>query len=381
MKKAVSKDISRRTFIAGTGAVLLTGLLSKYTLPVEAKEVSYNSNGPLNTNTSDAYNYPIRPGTNGWRKLNNMKEKYHACQIPEDILKEMSTLGLVETVLDYPLLFHYTAYNDMQYGFKVQADNFNGLQELYNRNDAAIEMLTIFIQMEPTAVYEEWTDIQKGAYAASFLNIEMLLMQEAILEKLTAEQCQLLIDIASRNYQQMKAIKELYCILDLKMLSVLIQKVAKRQYADRQYSTTIDTPEHSEVTAMQMEPEDELSSFWISYWDWYYDITHFNATRQRSTTAMYNCHSYAWYNQASNNTIWIYSPNQEIYWEDGSYYEWTGGLFLGLKVNYTGCDHSAIVYSLSPLKFISKWGNAGLYIHEPDDTPYSGDTTYSYYRQ
>jgi hypothetical protein len=370
VNKDNSKKISRRTFIAGTSVFLLTGLLSKYTLPVDAKEVSDNLKSPFSTNVSDAYDYPIRPGTDEWRKLHNMVEKYQVCQIPEDILKNMSTLGLVETVLDYPNLFLYTAYNDMQYGFDVLVANFNGLQELYNRKDAGSEILNIFLKMYPAAINEEWTDIQKGGYAFSFLNIEMLLMQESILDNLIPTEHQLLIDRAVLNQQQMKTIPELYSAIDFEVTSMLIERASGRQYADREYSTYVYTPKHTPVLAVQKETSDELSNAERLYWDVLYNVQHFNAQRVREPTAMYDCHSYAWHNQSSDNTIWIDSPNQETYWEDGSYSEWTGAIFLGLRVDYTSSDHSAIVHSLSPLKFISKWGRAGLYIHNPDDSPY-----------
>ncbi len=73
------------------------------------------------------YDYPVRPGMDEWGTLGS-SAKYDVCQIPEDILKKMTTRALVETVLDYPRLLIYTAHNDMQMGFDMLVENFNGLQ-------------------------------------------------------------------------------------------------------------------------------------------------------------------------------------------------------------------------------------------------------------
>lgn len=50
----------------------------------------------------DSYNFPIRPGTEEWISLDSYEARLNAYNIPEDILRNMSTLGLVETCLIYP---------------------------------------------------------------------------------------------------------------------------------------------------------------------------------------------------------------------------------------------------------------------------------------
>ena len=53
--------------------------------------------------THDAYIYPINGGTPRWQAFTTHDEMLKACQIPEGILSTMSTSGLVETVLNYPI--------------------------------------------------------------------------------------------------------------------------------------------------------------------------------------------------------------------------------------------------------------------------------------
>jgi len=137
---------------------------------------------------SDAYDYPIKPGTDGWKAFTTHDEMLEACQIPEDILKNMSTKALVETVLEYPLYGDMRAYDSMQQGFEAVASQFNGLPELLNRKDAGTELLGIYSKMNPQDIEENWGDIQKGAYTFSIANVEILLAQNKILDNLTETQ-------------------------------------------------------------------------------------------------------------------------------------------------------------------------------------------------
>lgn len=108
-----------------------------------------------------------------------------------------------------------------------------------------------------------------------------------------------------------------------------------------------------------------------------------NATRVRFATGKYNCHSYAWYSQASSNNIWI--DYNTPYKTDATYSIVAIGNRLtvpsqapiGSIVDYPNDNHSARKYSST--KLISKWGNAGLMIHSPDYCPYPSSTSLAYY--
>jgi hypothetical protein len=186
---------------------------------------------PDSSYTSDAYDYPVRPGTDEWKALDSTTARYEVCQIPEDTLKNMSTQGLVETVLDYPFFLNYTAYDDMQMGFDRLVENFNGLQELYTRRDSGTEVLKVFLDIDPAAIDEEWSNIQKGEYAFGLMNIEMLLMQEPVCESLTDEERQSLIDKANSNRALMETVPELYSSTNFSMNSKLVERATTRQYS------------------------------------------------------------------------------------------------------------------------------------------------------
>ena len=47
----------------------------------------HSTNTPTpSSNTSDAYDFPIKPGTDAWRAFNSHVEMLNACQIPEPLL-------------------------------------------------------------------------------------------------------------------------------------------------------------------------------------------------------------------------------------------------------------------------------------------------------
>jgi hypothetical protein len=121
----------------------------------------------------------------------------------------------------------------------------------------------------------------------------------------------------------------------------------------------------------------------------------------RSATAAYNCHSYAWYKQSDDNTIWLDSP--EVYYSDAdkSYRELdsTESPVIGdiiVYMNGNNPSHSGIITGYvsgattdgkggaNMYVVESKWSHAGLYRHKGDECPYykidRNDFYVKYYR-
>lgn len=85
----------------------------------------------------EPYTYPVLPGTEEWLALEDTSARREACQIPEDILKRLTTEALLETVLEYPFFSDVSAYNQARWGYNAVKKRFNGLQELSTRKDLA----------------------------------------------------------------------------------------------------------------------------------------------------------------------------------------------------------------------------------------------------
>ena len=145
------------------------------------------------TTVDDAYDYPIKPGTDAWKALGSHVEMLKVCQIPETKLHSMSTEALVETVLNYPLFSDVLAYNSPQQGFDAMASQFNGIPELLDRKDAGTVLLAKYKTADPAAIGQDWTDIQKGCYVFSFMYMETLLAQKGVISNFNEAQCQDLV--------------------------------------------------------------------------------------------------------------------------------------------------------------------------------------------
>ncbi len=140
---------------------------------------------------TDAYVFPITPdNTEEWRKLQSLDEKIEVCQVPEDILKNMSTEGLLETCFNYPLYINLVAYNSLQQGFDSLC-TFNGLQELLNRPDAGKCILKYYKNLDLGKLAKN-----HDAPTLHIIFIETLLSQDAILSNMEQSKRSEVLDVS-----------------------------------------------------------------------------------------------------------------------------------------------------------------------------------------
>ena len=327
---------------------------------------------------TDAYQYPIKPGTKEWKLIVGHDERVKACQIPESVLKTMSTAGLVETVLTYPHYGDMRAYDTLQKGFGYMSSRFNGFQELFTRKDSGTVLLERYKAMDPAVFRKGFASAERGRSIWDFENVEILLVQNAIIAGLTEVQHQDLRREALLKYQEKKQYTESYGKNSLMLTASLAGEVSQHDPL-RYYQTSVNTPRGSSVSAFQMVPMDELTPqeeqniyAWLSY-------NYPNPSQLTRATRMYNCHSYAWYSQSESNAIRINGPYQSTYWTDGSYVLWPSGTaYQGMKLSYYNDDHSAIFYSGQNPSYspgssycLSKWGSMPLMYHVCSDCPYN----------
>ena len=81
---------------------------------------------------------------------NDQSERVAAMQVPEDILRNLTTEALVTTCLRFNFEFDYGAYDNALFGMMTILNNeFNGYKELQKRPDAAYELLKKMRSMDP----------------------------------------------------------------------------------------------------------------------------------------------------------------------------------------------------------------------------------------
>lgn len=157
----------------------------------------------------DAYDFPVKPGTEQWAKFTSYNEMLEACQVPEYILKNMSTEGLVITVINYPLVFNYYAYNTQQRGIETMTANFNGLSELMIREDSCTELFKIYKEISDEDS-EELTDIQKGNNKLILSYIEGIMSQDEIINKFSEDEIYKLIKETNNRYEKQNSTSKLW---------------------------------------------------------------------------------------------------------------------------------------------------------------------------
>ncbi len=129
------------------------------------------------------------------------KRKNEACQIPENVLKKISSHELAYLCMKYPLFFEYTALEDQREAIVRMIKQFNGLKELSTRKDGARVLMETYSRMK---VQDKEGYIEKGAYSSvlHFEYIELLLSSDIFQDKLNAMEQQKLKEITISKYTE-----------------------------------------------------------------------------------------------------------------------------------------------------------------------------------
>lgn len=129
------------------------------------------------------------------------------------------------------------------------------------------------------------------------------------------------------------------------------------------------------------------------------DAVSTNNIRVAGATRKYNCHSYAWYSQNTNTNEYC-MPSPKLYYTDGSYEKVEGtpkrgdiicyfdnrkdinesfedwNMHSGIVIDVLSSPSNNLCGSSNTVLVISKWGSAGVYIHNGYECPYT-----SFYRE
>lgn len=186
---------------------------------------------PPDTGPTDAYGFPIKPGTPEWAALTSHSEMLQVCQVPKSILQQMSTEGLIETYLDYPLYGDMLAYNSMQEGFDAVVSRFNGLQALLKREDAGTKLLSRYRKMDPEAG-ENWTPLRSSNSGLDFTFVETLLAQDDILSKLTPAERRDLLGMSLEVVRSKQKHADIYSLFSQERTALIMARILQMENFD-----------------------------------------------------------------------------------------------------------------------------------------------------
>lgn len=105
----------------------LSAVAEKYADAVCTDEADWYADGELK--------FAISIFDEEWKALEGEEEMLAVCQIPDKLLKKLSTYELLKLTEEYPMLGDIYAANTMEEGFRNVVDSFNGLRELLSRED------------------------------------------------------------------------------------------------------------------------------------------------------------------------------------------------------------------------------------------------------
>ncbi len=334
---------------------------------------------------TEAYVYVINPATEKWKTFTTLDEKIEAIQIPVEIVNNMSTTALVESVLNYPLLLNMTYFNSYESGYNSVRSYFYGLRHLETRVDAANILIKKFESLEKITE-DSFTFENFEKYTA----IECILSQPVFYNSLSEEEKEYFEQLIIEKYNLIEIYSQNSDDFDGKEpVAIPYFYKIRQEYSGIQslnVSSTVTTPNGSKVSVTIITDADFTTAQKNQAMKWE-NSTYPNATRLRNPTNRYNCHSYAWYSQSSTNNVWMDYP--QAYMSDGSYSNATNwSARVNARIFYPGAtiydSHSGIVTKASSTWstsiVTSKWGEKSLMSHVATDCPYSYYGARFYYR-
>lgn len=125
----------------------------------------------------DTYVFPITHDSPEWQNYVTIDEKIKATLIPYDVLSTISTDGLIQTILNHPLLPNVYAYSSDDDAFLQMYKQLDVFEEVCSRDDAGTLLLSYFskdndkIQLKAldlilssTYIQEKLTNEEKKVY-------------------------------------------------------------------------------------------------------------------------------------------------------------------------------------------------------------------------
>lgn len=124
-----------------------------------------------------------------------------ACQIPEDVLSQLSTEALAETCMNYPLYFEYLSSNNERTGIAYLISSFNGLQELSKRADGASALIKIYTKLPiNTASLAKTVGQSRNMLHIGY--VELLLADNAFFNKISTSELNELKKVVVSKYAE-----------------------------------------------------------------------------------------------------------------------------------------------------------------------------------
>lgn len=211
---------------------------------------------------TDAYVFPVTPkgSPEAWSEFQTHDEMTAACQIPEDLLASMSTYGLVETCISYPLFADMFLYNTSLEGFDSVCRNFNGLKELLERPDAGVKLAALYKDSEFSKISSTDT-----SHALRYDYFCYMLSNDKVLQNMSVEvRQQLLNECVNSITEIVENYSKVYSILPSFLIAARISAVDNPAFVQLMEQNAIvkHFVERGELQQFSQELVDEILALW-----------------------------------------------------------------------------------------------------------------------
>lgn len=179
----------------------------------------------LSAQTSNVWEYPIRPGSPEWENSKTLAERLSLYNIPVSLLNTMTTEDLVKTCLNYPELRMIFTRNSLQKGYEFLKGQFNSFRELEKRTDAGKYLLSSYLEKRHDDVSLITDLVDQGRFMSSILYIEIILSQESIINNMAETEQILLKNQTIKSFENVVRLKEYYSTFPLELPALIMGRV------------------------------------------------------------------------------------------------------------------------------------------------------------
>ena len=179
---------------------------------------------PYECESAQLWDYPVKPGMPEWAELKSRDERVVACQIPENILSCLSTENLIRLCLQYPLFFDVYLFNCLDNGLNALFNNFNGVRELYEREDVLIELLKYYQSIIQDISISNADNVE---FNISVSNVELLLSRYQSANKDITEDYKEILRLLTDGYERKIVYADEYIFQSLSFVTNLFSRAKK----------------------------------------------------------------------------------------------------------------------------------------------------------
>jgi FkbM family methyltransferase len=294
-----------------------------------------------------AYTYPVKAGSPEWFKL-NAAGRYRHSNIPANIAGKMTTRALAETVITYPYIFDFYAFNTSKSAYSALTLKCNALKELMGRADAS------------EAINEALDNIDKiGTPTGGYNEKKDAALEAEIVKKI-------MLNLLNTHEQNLSGYDT---YLTPGSVNVISEQCPNGLTADF-------------YTGLTYEDFDAAFDMLEYIQNYLIPIMYPSAVLVEAHTPVFNSHSYAW--STRPGTSWLNNPAPYLSkpGHNGNYTEHDPLVKLSRLLFYNRdfpessqeyYAHAAVVTWVEGQNSLmySKWGIMGVYEHSHNESPYA----------